>query len=45
MAVGGAPEATPHHADHVADLALSFLNKVHNLKLREEACKIRIGEF
>jgi len=46
MAVGGAPEYTPKHAENVADVALCLLKQVKQLKLPSGiSIQIRIGEF
>ena len=46
MAVGGAPEYTPKHAENVADVALCLLRHVKQLKLPSGInIQIRIGEF
>jgi hypothetical protein len=45
MAVSGAPEYTPEHAENVADVALSLLRHVKQLKLPSGiSIQIRIGE-
>jgi len=41
MAVSGAPAVDAKHADHIADLALSFLSQMHNL--HPEIRNLRIG--
>jgi hypothetical protein len=46
MAVGGAPEYTPQHAENVADFALCLLRQVKQFKLPSGiSIQIRIGEF
>ena len=46
MAVGGAPEYTPKHAENVADVALCLLRQVKQFKLPSGiSIQIRIGEF
>jgi len=46
MAVGGAPEYTPQHAENVADVALCLLRQVKQFKLPSGiSIQIRIGEF
>jgi guanylate cyclase len=46
MAVSGAPEYTPQHAENVADVALCLLRHVKQLKLPSGiSIQIRIGEF
>jgi hypothetical protein len=46
MAVGGAPEYNPEHAENVADVALCLLRQVKELKLPSGiSIQIRIGEF
>jgi len=46
MAVSGAPEYTPEHAENVADVALCLLRHVKRLKLPSGiSMQIRIGEF
>jgi guanylate cyclase len=45
MAVGGAPEYTPQHAENVADVALCLLRHVKQLKLPSGiSIQIRIGQ-
>lgn len=44
MAVSGAPEATPNHANNVAKLAMCLMCQVKKLKLPPEASRIRIGK-
>jgi hypothetical protein len=46
MAVSGAPEYTPQHAENVADVALSLLRHVKQLKLPSGIrIQIRIGKI
>jgi hypothetical protein len=46
MAVSGAPEYTPEHAENVADVALCLLRQVKQFKLPSGiSIQIRIGEF
>ena len=42
MAVSGAPDINPLHAEHAADLALRIMKKVKELNLPEVAIKIGI---
>lgn len=44
MAVSGAPEATPKHAENVANVALCLIRQVKKLQLPPEASRIRIGK-
>jgi guanylate cyclase len=46
MAVSGAPEYTPAHAENVADVALCLLRQVKQLQLPSGIrIQIRIGKF
>jgi len=46
MAVGGAPEYNPKHAENVADVALCLLRQVKQLKMPSGiSIQIRIGEL
>jgi hypothetical protein len=46
MAVSGAPEYTPEHAENVADVAMCLLRQVKQIKLPSGiSIQIRIGEF
>jgi hypothetical protein len=46
MAVSGAPEYTPEHAENVADVSMCLLRQVKQLKLPSRiSIQIRIGEF
>ncbi|XP_055371679.1 soluble guanylate cyclase 89Db-like [Condylostylus longicornis] len=42
MAVSGAPDINPLHAEHAADLALRLIKKIKNLKLKDVSVKIGI---
>lgn len=43
MAVSGAPERTPSHADNIANLALCLSRQVRKLQLPPDISRIKIG--
>lgn len=46
MAVGGAPQVDPKHAENVADAALCLIKRAENLKLPTGGhIQIRIGKY